>query len=421
MQNKFKKILVEVVEEITPSSEELDKAEAAADKIISKLKKPLKTVKARSIVGGSSKKYTQLKNTFEIDIFVLFDYKKYSEDSTISDILSKKLKVFKKATRLHGSRDYFQIKIKPYTFELIPILNITSSKQAKNITDISPLHAKWVTKKSKNKLAEIRLTKAFLSALGIYGAESYVRGFSGYACEVLTIHYGSFVNFLKAATKWKEKQIIDPEKYYKSQNPLLELNKSKTVSPLILIDPVQPSRNVTAALTEESFNTLKKSAIKFLNKPSKSFFVRKITTKQDLIKTKKNSLLLILELTPKKNKKDVMGAAILNKYELLRNKLIENGFKIIKSSWEWNERKAISWFFINKKFPTAFEIRTGPKVTDKINSERFKKTHKKVISKNGRLYTKIKKKFPTPQELVKFVLKQNNFKNRIEKVKIEWY
>lgn len=423
-KTKLKEALEEVINDITPSSEELKRAESAAGKLVSRLNKPLKSLKAKAIIAGSSKKGTQLKGVFEIDVFVLFNYKKYSDnDKEISDILEGVLKkTFKNAIRLHGSRDYFQIKTAPYTFEIVPILEIKSSKQAKNITDVSPLHAKWVARHSKNRLAEIRLTKAFLSALNIYGAESYVRGFSGYACEVLAIHYSSFVNLLKSAAKWREKQVIDPERFYKSRNPLFELNKSKTLSPLVLIDPVQPSRNVTAALSKEAFTAFKKAAAKFLKRPSKSFFTKKIVTKQDLInKTSKHSLLLILELIPVQNKRDVMGAAILRKYELVKNKLAEHLFKIIQSSWEWKGKKAILWFYISKRFPSKYEYAKGPVKSDSANSSRFKQKHKRVFVRAARLYSKEKRKFPSPQPLVKFIMKQNNFKSRIKRVKAEWH
>ena len=57
-------------------------------------------------------------------------------------------------------------------------------------------------KKIKGKiLDEIRLAKAFCHANGCYGAESYIKGFSGYALELLVYHYGSFQKFVKAITK----------------------------------------------------------------------------------------------------------------------------------------------------------------------------------------------------------------------------
>jgi len=423
MQNKVKKLLSSVVLEVTPSSSEIKKVEETTRNVVSTLNKSLKSVRAKAMVAGSFKKNTQVKNTFEVDVFVLFDYKKYADkDDTLSDILERKLKKkFKRITRLHGSRDYFQIKIKPYTYEIVPILNIKSSSKAKNITDVSPLHARWVDRKAKKSVADIRLAKTFLSAARIYGAESYVKGFSGYSAEVLVIYYGSFLKFLKATKNWKDKQVIDPERVYKNKNPLMELNKSKIVSPLILIDPVQPSRNVTAALSTESFNILKTAAAKFLKNPSHSYFTKKIVTKQNLISGKPSkNWLLILELTPENNKIDVMGAAIVNKYELLRDNLLKQGFKVKKSSWEW-DKQAFCWYLIDKKIPAEEEVRKGPKTADKANSLRFKQAHKKTFTKNNRLYAKVKRKFPTPKSLVTFLISQKNFKNKIERVKAEWH
>jgi len=71
----------------------------------------------------------------------------------LSDLLEKKLKSAfksKKISRLHGSRDYFQIKENDFTTEIIPILDIKKAEQAEKITDVSPLHAEWVNKKGKS-------------------------------------------------------------------------------------------------------------------------------------------------------------------------------------------------------------------------------------------------------------------------------
>ena len=108
---------------------------------------------------------------------------------------------------------------------------------ALNIIDISPLHTVFV-KKHKKLNDEIRLAKQFCRAQDCYGAESYINGFSGYSCELLVIHYGSFKKLARKAAKWKPKVVIDILKKYKGKNPLEELNPSKTQSPLVIIDPV---------------------------------------------------------------------------------------------------------------------------------------------------------------------------------------
>ena len=289
MTQTIKKILQSVLLETEPSSEKLQEAKKLSENTLKKINNTLRNTKAKASIQGSFRKQTQLKNFFDIDVFVQFDYKHYvSKEREISNILEKRLKkTFKNLKRVHGSRDYFQTNQDRYVFEIIPILEIKSHEKAKNITDISPLHTKWVAKNSKNITSEIKLTKTFLKAQNIYGADSYIKGFSGYACEILTIHYGSFLKLLKATKKWKAQQIIDNEKHYRRKDPLLYLNKSKTRSPLVLIDPVQPNRNATAALNKRSYNLFRKKAAGFLLNPSTSFFVQKKPDKETIKKNRK--------------------------------------------------------------------------------------------------------------------------------------
>ena len=60
-----------------------------------------------------------------------------------------------------------------------------------------------------------------------------------------------------------------------------QLNKSKTQSPLIIVDPVQPDRNAAAAVSREKFEIFKKKAREFISKPEVEFFqVKKIDIKE---------------------------------------------------------------------------------------------------------------------------------------------
>src|SRR3989344_4081068 len=132
---KIRQVLDEVLESIQPDKDYEKDIFEKLSVIIKKVNKGQKHIKA--ILGGSGAKGTWLR-TFDADIFVLFDYKKYKDKSDkLSDILEKIL-------RQHGSRDYFQIKQGDFTFEIVPIHKIRKAEQAKNITDESPLHSKWV-------------------------------------------------------------------------------------------------------------------------------------------------------------------------------------------------------------------------------------------------------------------------------------
>src|SRR3989344_1107382 len=171
-----------ILNKIKPNEQERLWFKTIADSFLKLLNSKLKD--ARAILGGSGAKDTWLAGNHDVDIFVLFNYQKYSgQSSELANFLEpifKKVFSKEKISRVHGSRDYFQLYYQGFFFEVIPILQISSSLQAINITDISPLHSLWANKYTKGLKDEIRLIKQFCRAQKVYGAESYIGGFSGY-------------------------------------------------------------------------------------------------------------------------------------------------------------------------------------------------------------------------------------------------
>jgi len=411
----MKQLLAEVINDIKPSKEYEKEILEKANNIINKINKGIKQAKA--VLGGSGAKGTWLR-TFDADIFVKFTYSKFNDKSDkLSDTLESFLNKHFKITRLHGSRDYFQIRQGNFTFEIIPILAIKKAEQAKNITDVSPLHSNFVLK-HKNMIDDIRLTKQFFKAAKIYGAESYIRGFSGYVCEILTINYGSFPKLLKAILKWNEKTVIDIKNYYKNKNVFTEINKSKLTSPLIVIDPVQKDRNAAAALDHEKFEILKHRAKEFLKKPSKDFFEVKILTEQDIIKKFQKNKLIMLKTKPLNKKEDVAGAKMLKAFHFIEKNIIFNNFKIIESDMLWQSSSALFYYVLkNDKLSKTIEI-LGPPLKIKQHLESFKKKHKKIIIKNKRIFAVEKRRFTNAKDLIKNIIKSPNIKNNTNKIEI---
>jgi tRNA nucleotidyltransferase (CCA-adding enzyme) len=413
----MKELFSNVIKEVTPNKDYENDILNKTDDIIKKLNKNIKDVKV--ILGGSGAKGTWLK-TFDVDIFVKFNYNKYKDKSDkLSEILVKSLKkLYPKVIRLHGSRDYFQIKQSKFTFEIIPILDIKKAEQAKNITDVSPLHSKFVLQHKKLG-DEIRLTKQFCKANGVYGAESYIRGFSGYICEILTINYGSFLNLIKNAAKWKDKALIDVKKFYKGKDIFLEINKSKLVSPLIVIDPVQKDRNAAAALSNEKFELFRTKAKQFIKKPSKTFF----TVKEfniDNIKSKfKNKNLILLEIEPLKRKEDVSGAKLLKAFEFFTKGLDKKEFKTVNSNWNWDKKtNAYFYFVFERTLLSATKELSGPPVKLKFHAEKFRKKYKKTRVKGKILVAIVKRDFRKPEELVRILVKDEYIKDKVKSIKI---
>ncbi len=407
-----------VLKKIKPGKEEINNFNKVSKEFLTKLNSKLKDAKV--ILGGSGAKDTWLSGNHDVDLFVQFDKKKFSPEShLISQYLEKALKKSfpkLKIEQLHGSRDYFQLNYKNLNFEVVPIIKINKSEEALNITDISPLHAVWVNNNAQKLKDEIRLAKQFCRANKLYGAESYISGFSGYVLEILVVYYGGFEKLLKASLKWKDKEVIDPEKNHKNQHmALFNLNKSKLQSPIIVVDPVDKERNAAAALSKEKMQLFQKVARQFLKKPSEKLFVKEEISQDKLMKEKGH--LVFLNIVSLEGKHDVVGVKLLKAFEFLKKELFV--FKVNKSGWDWNEDENALFYFVLKenKIP-EFKVRNGPPLKLKEHVQNFKKANKNTFIKDNKLFAKIKVEHPKLEDFVKHLLSQKYFKEKVKKVKM---
>lgn len=406
------KSLLKLARELaSPTKTEEQKINSLAKNIIKTVNVKLKKskVNAKLIIGGSVAKGTWLPGISDIDFFMQFNYQKYKNKSAKLDDIAEKVlkKCFGRLTRLHGSRDYFSLKQEKYTVEIVPVLKITNPKQAKNITDHSPLHVNWVKTRVKKKpklIAEIRLAKQFFKANKLYGAESHIKGFSGHVIEILVSKYGSFQKFVKGISKWQKKQVIDIEKH----KTLKKINPAKCFGPLVIIDPVEAERNAAAAVSLEKFNLAAKICKKFLLKPSIEFFKAKPLSIKALIARKGKRKLIILKAMPEKRKPDIAGAKLLKKFKLINKELTDYGFKILKSDWLWEEGPALFWFYLDKKQLSKTKLHCGPPASipkEHISAFKRKWKGKKIKKIKGRYCVELKREFTKPELFLKNLIK----------------
>ncbi|MBI2662135.1 CCA tRNA nucleotidyltransferase [Candidatus Woesearchaeota archaeon] len=409
----------EILSKISPTKQERTSFKNTISEFLKTLNSHLQD--AAAILGGSGAKDTWLSHNTDIDIFVQYNYQKYSlQSDQLSQHLHQTLKKSfprLKITRLHGSRDYFQLIYKKFNVEIIPILKISQAEQALNITDISPLHSQWVNAHAKKIKNDIRLAKQFCKAARVYGAESYINGFSGYILEILVAYYGSFEKLLKASLKWKPKEVIDPSHFYPQKDALFQLNQSKQQSPIIIIDPVDKSRNAAAALSKEKLTNFQRQGWEYLKQPHANFFLEKeLSVKEFQAQAKKQSaFLLSLKLTSPSGKEDIVGVKILKCREFLKEKLAP--FQILKSEWEWNKKNLAQFYFILKitELP-SFTIRQGPPLAMTKFVNEFKKKNKDFFIKDNKMYAKIKTLHPQLLDFAQHLTKEPYFQERIKSV-----
>jgi tRNA nucleotidyltransferase (CCA-adding enzyme) len=339
--------------------------------------------------------------------------------------------------RVHGSRDYFQVHTtkgtNEYLFEFIPVLDIASWEEAENVTDMSPLHVEYVM----NKLAErptlaedIRLLKQFLKSAKIYGAESYIGGFSGHVVDILTLHYGGFHQVLEAAAQWKGQTVLDPEQHLRQ--PLEELNAAKTESPLVIVDPVQPDRNSAAALTRRAYEKLRSTAQQYLTTihegaqaeksrasstaQQKKYFTIVALDSRNFAQQHRGEEIYEIRMIAVSGKKDVIGAKCAKATEHIIGKILGAGFTIAHNAWEFNGKEALLLIAAPAQVLHEYEELAGPPVHMTQAAAAFERAHADTYPREGRLRALHKRKHRTIGELLESTIHDAYVLERVHRI-----
>ncbi len=357
-------ILEEVLRRIKPTEEENKKLL----EIQRFFEEKLKQIEGFSFVdvypAGSFARDTHLRGSSDIDIFLL-----YPKDVPFEKIEAE---VKKLASLLGGEVNYAQ---HPYIrigdVEIVPAYKIEEGERPISATDRTPLHNKYVKSHLKNhQKDEVRLLKAFMKGIGVYGAEVKVEGFSGYLCELLIVKYGSFLDVLRAASHWKYGEYIDIEGN----------GRVRERRPLIVVDPVDPYRNVAHTVSKKSLAIFITASRSFLKEPSLSFFFpnRLLLSPREIrnILLKRNSRLVAVVMKVNGPPDNIW--AQLKRFGRLLDRSLRAKNNIMLQWDVWTDEKGIGVFVgeIVGRYTAFIHKRIGPPVYNKEHADRFVEIHK---------------------------------------------
>ncbi|MBN1274668.1 nucleotidyltransferase domain-containing protein [Candidatus Woesearchaeota archaeon] len=372
---------------------------------------------AEAMLGGSYAKDTYLEGDHDIDVFVRFE-EKY-KDEEMPDLLSLAISGLGGVRRVHGSRDYFQLEKDGFSFEVVPVLKIARAEEARNVTDISPLHVAHVKQAIAKRpvlAGDIRLAKLFCKAAKVYGAESYINGFSGHVLDTLVLHYGGFQALVEAASSWGEHEFIDPAG---ERGDAGFLNPAKRQSPLILLDPLQPERNAAAALSKERYDRFRHAAKGFLARPDESYFTPIPFTKEEVTERHPGKPALCYALTPLQGSKDVVGTKLLKAHQHLIKRARAEGFSIIDEAFEFSGDEAFAAVIVEQEPLPATMEREGPPVSVRKDVDRFREAHGSAVEeRDGRLYASLPRAHTTLASLFSSLVNGKYWSGRVAKAKI---
>ncbi|RIB35270.1 MAG: CCA tRNA nucleotidyltransferase [Candidatus Nanoclepta minutus] len=413
----------DILKKIKPSEEERKRVYEIIREIVERLEKRGLEV----FLGGSFAKDTWISNNYDIDLFILF-----RDGEGISKKIEETLKEEKMDyAKVRGSRDYFKVFYRGMEFELVPALKIGKVEDAENVIDLSPFHVSYVRSKIEgtNLADEIRLLKVFMKNIGTYGAESYVRGFSGYATELLILYYKSFYNLILNTQDWRPKVFLDIEGYYNDIRKAINvMGKDKTKSPIIIVDPVYPVRNATSSVSVHKFAEFIYYSRILLEEMRNGLDVSKyfeIKKKVDISKyleyaKRYGANLLYIEIEGKGGSKDIKNTKALKFFKRLVKELEVNNFPILRKFVIFDE-KVIGIIYVYLDKLLEYRKKEGPLVWDKESFEKFLKKHRNeevFVEEDGRVYAIINKKVKSEEILEDM---RNKYSNSIEKFYFKLY
>ncbi|HQT45489.1 MAG TPA: CCA tRNA nucleotidyltransferase, partial [Candidatus Micrarchaeota archaeon] len=279
-KKQIRAILDSALSRLAPSAAEHERHMATAAEAMSLVSRVVPN-HIEVALTGSSAKGTSLSGSTDIDLFMLFplSYPKH-ELSYLGLAYAKRAFSGKKTEIGYANHPYLRAWLGNYKIDVVPSYKISDASELASAVDRSPLHTKYVNSKlSPAQKGDVMLLKAFAKALGVYGAEAKVEGFSGYLCELLIIKYGSFIGALEAASDWNS-----PAFEVEPRHGQEKLRAMFPNAPMIVIDPVDPHRNVSAVVSTTSLYRLVYAARQFLSAPSARFFFapRAVTSKARL-------------------------------------------------------------------------------------------------------------------------------------------
>ncbi len=373
--NKRKEIYKNVLARITPTQNEIEEEK----KIVLEIqKKVLATEGKHSHLEwcGSSARGTHLRGDRDLDLFLMFD-KELSEKELEFEGLRIGEIIFKghEWEKAYSQHPYLRGNIKGFDVEIVPGYIVKNGSEKKSAVDRTPFHNRFLLKKmSKKQRGDARLLKQFLKGINAYGADLKNCALPGYGVELLIVHYKNIEGALKAISKWK----------YKTKIKISNKKSTAFDSPLTIIDPVDPNRNVASALSREQFERMVFASKLFLEKPSERFFfqekknawpkklIEEMLSKKELIAFKMNF--------PKEILSDLVWGQLRRILKQISVNLKENDFVVLRETLWSNEKDVYFIFELESLSLQKSKKIIGPKAEDTENTKKFLNKKRIVIS-----------------------------------------
>jgi tRNA nucleotidyltransferase (CCA-adding enzyme) len=415
LNKKIEKIISEVKRRIAPNEKHRRHVLKLAEKFRGKVEEEIRKRKLSAEVRlqGSIAKDTWLKDDADIDIFMLLpeETPKEALGRVYLEAARASLKGYKIVERF-AEHPYVEASVtRNIKVNIVPCYKVKPPNW-KSATDRTPYHTEYVKAKLNDTTrSEVRVLKKFMKGVNVYGSDIKVGGFSGYLTELLIIYYGSFLKVLQEALRWKPGEIIDVEDLYGEFKD--DARRLFREAFLIVVDPVDKSRNVASPLRPETLNVFRASAKFFLKNPSIKYFYPSPLKPFSLKTVRKNlqirgSEIIFLKIGRIEAVPDILWGQIYKTKRALRNLLENYEFKVLRdTAWSDESENSILLFEVENSRLNKAKKHVGPPITS-VEEEKFLRKYissKNVISgpyiENGRWVVILSRTYQDAKSLLK--------------------
>ena len=409
---KEEEIIKKVLERVAPSKAEEKKIMGAVREIEKNISREAERrgLDVEVMLVGSIAKGTYLKNSLDVDIFMLFP-SNYSKEEMREHSLEIGKKVLDDWKIQYAEHPYVRGRYGDYEVDIVPCYKIKKASEKMSSVDRTPFHTEYIRKNLKDK-NEVRILKQFLKGIGCYGAEIKIQGFSGYLAELLIIKYGSFRKVLENSQKWKGKVVLslngEPEHDFPEK--------------FVFIDPVDNSRNVAAAHSPKKLKFFIFAAGEYLKNPRMEFFFPREVVPLPVEKIKKSVENFVGICLPRPDLiDDILYSQIKKAAKNLEKILREYDFPVVESLYYVNGTVIIAAKLEKKKI-SGTKLHMGPPENEKEHVDAFLSKWKGnavrgPFMEGGRWWVEIKREYVDACSLLKDKLGELNMGKDLNEMK----
>ncbi|MDD1674300.1 MAG: CCA tRNA nucleotidyltransferase [Methanomicrobiales archaeon] len=356
-----------VLRRIRPSEEEIEHVHRVAERLVAAVNG---TGQAHGMVVGSVARHTWVSGDRDLDIFILLP-SSFSREELERRGLSIARCIAQEQggeyREKYAEHPYINTTIDGLDVDLVPCFAVENATEIQSSVDRTPFHTRYVERRIGSLADDVLLVKQLAKCGGVYGSDQMTEGFSGYLCELLILAFQGFLPLLTAAASWRPPVCID-----------LEGHATKTFSePLVVVDPVDPGRNVGAAVSLTRMAEFIELARGYIADPSEIFFEQPPaadstrTAFAKAIGERGTSFIGITFDTPPLIP-EIVVPQLRKSMESLRGLLERNGFIVNRSDSAMGAEKSILLFELLVDRLPMVRKHLGPPVWSPANAEKFR-------------------------------------------------